>query len=148
MKIASFALIAAMFLSSQAFAGTLRIERQDGADWLTVRSDGSASSEILTELSRDFGFALRLPAKLRVNSPPSKTLRGDLRSIISRLLAEENYYIQNNPNAPAGIGKIVVLGKSAPGRSTGAEKPRSKKRRLSWSRDIGGAPAKKQKAKN
>ena len=134
--------------SPLATAGTLQIERQDGAKRLIVRSEDTGSSAILTELARDYGFSIRLPAKLKAETPPSRTLRGDLRTVLGRLLSEESYYIQNDPDAPAGIGKVVVLGTAAPVNATGETKPRAKKRRLSWSRNVGGAAAKRQKAKN
>ena len=108
-------LAASLLLSSVALAGTAKaatisIEPIEGSNRLVVKSDRAPADDILIKLAQRYEFDLDLPKQLPQDVAPPKLIKGSLRTVIARLLEQQNYYIVASAQTEGAVSRVVVMG--------------------------------------
>lgn len=108
--LATTLLISFVSLMGIAAAATISIEPVEGSNRLVVKSGGAPADDILIKLAQRYEFDLDLPKQLPQDVAPPKLIKGSLRTVIARLLEQQNYYIVASAQTAGAVRRVVVMG--------------------------------------
>ena len=101
------ALALAVVGETGAAAGTVTLERTAGGR-ISIVADDASLDEVLATLSKAYAFKVdRLGYRLD-SEPLTGRFDGSVRTVLTRLLQDENHIIQNSARAKAGIASISI----------------------------------------
>jgi hypothetical protein len=102
-------LLAGWALAGPLWAGEARLVDGVGPGRVVVEASDATTDEILAVLAKHFGFAVERSASANQPVRISGRLQGSLDEVLARLLRHEGHMIVRSAEAPAGIGRVLIL---------------------------------------
>lgn len=111
------AVIGVIFLfQSTARAQSVLIKGEDANSSLTITADNASLGAVLGRLGQKFDF--HLVGEERISQNISGTYRGDLKTLLKRLLRNRNHMIVRSTAKRAGIRRVVVINNAVGSKTT------------------------------